>query len=84
LKIAQKLSFPGLNANRLEILSRVQDMAFYVLSSTFIVSAKILLSSGVKSVNLDFWKNSTFSDAFFCCNLAKTGLTLKRRIAMNS
>jgi len=51
-KIAQKLNIPGLNANRLGILLRVQQgMAFHVWSGTFIVSSKILLSFGVKIVS---------------------------------
>jgi len=59
-------------------------MTLYVWTVIFVVLAKLLLIFGVKSVTLDFCKKSTFFVAFFCCNLAKTGLTRKIRTAMNS
>jgi len=77
-KIAQKLSFPGLNANRLGILLRVQQgMAFHVWTVTFVVSSKILLIFGVKRVTLDFCKKSTFFDGLFAVTWPKLVLHLK-------
>jgi len=77
-KIAQNLSFPGLNANRLGILLRAQQgMAFHAWINTFFVSFKILLFFGVKSVTLDLCKKSTFFDTFFPITWPKLVLRLK-------